>query len=561
MIFLNLFFFIFFFILILFSILGYGLYASSLFGIRNSNLSFGIFGLLGIFFSTLLSYFTHLFFAHNIYHNLLFHLAGLILFYFFYSKNYILYKTEIKKLFLLIVFFISCLFLSKNNEDFPYYHLPYTLNLVEHKIQFGISHFNIAFRTPSSLFYLQSLFYLPYIKYYLFHSSSLLVLIFCNFFFLDKFFFKKKKQKENYFIKLLSCFYFIFICLAFTRLAEFGTDRAGHIVAFVIFVLILEVLNSKYLLLEKLKLITILTVYLISIKSYFTPYLTLFLIIFLILKKEKKIKEIILDYKFIFILILFIILLFFINFSNSGCFIYPLSFTCFENFYWSVSLDSVHSLNNWYQLWSKAGATPNYRVSNPDEYIKYLNWVPNWFNTYFFGKVSDALGIIFSIIFIFFLFLKRKKFLKKLYNKYIILYFFIISFFLLWFFNHPDLRYGGYVLLSSLFFIPTCIYLSKFYYKKIIFHKFFTIITIVAILIFNLINFLRINSEFKRTDYYKYINFPFYHVENVPFEKAILKESITVFFIKGGHCWATPSPCLTSNINAKKFLNYEFFAK
>jgi hypothetical protein len=141
------------------------------------------------------------------------------------------------------------------------------------------------------------------------------------------------------------------------------------------------------------------------------------------------------------------------------------------------------------------------------------------------------------------------------------LYFFIIFFFLLWFFNHPDLRYGGYVLLSSLFFIPTCIYLSKFYYKKIIFHKFFTIITIVAILIFNLINFLRINSEFKRTDYYKYINFPFYHVENVPFEEAILKESITVFFIKGGHCWATPSPCLTSNINAKKFFNYEFFAK
>jgi hypothetical protein len=199
MVFLNFFFFIFFFILILFSILGYGLYASSFFRIRNSNLSFGIFGLLGIFFSTLLSYFTHLFFAHNIYHNLLFHLVGLILFYFFYSKNYILYKTEIKKLFLLIVFFISCLFLSKNNEDFPYYHLPYTLNLVEHKLQFGISHFNIAFRTPSSLFYLQSLFYLPYIKYYLFHSSSLLILIFCNFFFLDKFFFKKKKTGRKLF--------------------------------------------------------------------------------------------------------------------------------------------------------------------------------------------------------------------------------------------------------------------------------------------------------------------------------------------------------------------------
>jgi hypothetical protein len=187
--------------------------------------------------------------------------------------------------------------------------------------------------------------------------------------------------------------------------------------------------------------------------------------------------------------------------------------------------------------------------------------VPKWFNTYFFAKVLETLGIISSIIFIFFLFLKRKKFLKNQYNKYIILYLFIIFFFLLWFFNHPDLRYGGYVLLSSLFFIPTCIYLSKFYDKKIIFHKFFTIITIVSILIFNLINFLRIYSEFKRTDYYKYINFPFYHVENIPFDEIILKESIKVFFIKGGHCWATPSPCLTSKINGKISFNYEFFSK
>ena len=200
----NSFIFIFFFIIILFSILGYGLCASSFFRIKNDNLSFGIFGLLGVFFSSLISYFTHLFFAHNIYHNLFFHLVGLSLF-FFFIKDYLSYKIEIKKLILLIILFISCLFLSKNNEDYPYYHLPYTLNLVEHKLQFGISHFNIAFRTPSSLFYLQSLFYLPYIKYYLFHSSGLLVLIFCNLFFLDKFFFKKKIEIENYFITFKIC--------------------------------------------------------------------------------------------------------------------------------------------------------------------------------------------------------------------------------------------------------------------------------------------------------------------------------------------------------------------
>jgi hypothetical protein len=561
MILLNLFFFLITFVLILFSVLGYGLFSASYLRINDKNLSFGIFGLLGVFFSTLISYFTHIITPHNIYHNLLFHLIGLSFFIFFFLKNYSLYKIEIKKLLLLIILFICCLFLSKNNEDFPYYHLPYTFNLVNNKLQFGISHFNTAFRTPSSLFYLQSLFYLPYIKYYLFHSSNLIILIFCNLFFLDKFFFKKKDKQENYFIKLLSCLYFTFICLTFAGLAKFGTDRGGHIIAFVVFILILECLNNKYLLLEKSKIIIILIIYLFSIKSYFLPYLLLGLIILFLLIKNNKLSKILLDCYFIFTVTLFLFLLLFISFSNSGCLIYPLSFTCFENFYWSVSLESVNSLNHWYQLWAKAGATPTYRVGNPEEYIKYFNWVPNWINNYFLIKAPDTLGIIILIIVIFFLFLKKKRFLLKTYNKYISLYLFIFFFFLVWFFNHPDLRYGGYVLVASIFFIPFSIYLSKFYHKEKITDKFFIVITLFSILIFNAINFLRIHSEFKRNDNYKYANFPFYHIENIPFKEKVLQDNVKIFIIEGGFCWVTPSPCLTNTINAKKNYNYDFFSK
>ena len=557
----NLFFYFLSFILILFSVLGYGLFTSSFLRINNNNLSFGIFGLLGIFCSTLISYFTHIFVSHNIYHNAFFHLIGLSLFLFFFLKNYLLYKIEIKKLILLIILFISCLFISKNNEDFPYYHLPYTLNLVDNKLQFGIAHFNIAFRTPSSLFYLQSLFYLPYIKYNLFHSSNLIILIFCNLFFLDKFFFKEKEQSDNYFIKLLSSLYFTFICLAFAGLAKFGTDRGGHIVAFVIFILIFECLNSKYLLLEKSKIIIILIIYLVSIKSYFTPYILLILIIFFFLIKNNKLNKTFLDYHFVLTVILFLVLLLFINFSNSGCFIYPLSFTCFENFYWSVSLESVNSLNNWYQLWAKAGATPTYRVANPEEYIRYLNWVPNWINNYFLIKALDTLGVIILIALIFLMFLKNKKSSIKISNKYISLYLFIILFFLLWFFNHPDLRYGGYLLVASIFFIPLSVYLSSFYCNKIIINKFFIMITLFSVLIFNTINLFRIHSEFKRSDNYKYTNFPFYHVENIQFKEKILQDNIKIFIIHSGFCWATPSPCVTSMINAKKIYNYEFFSR
>ena len=85
--------------------------------------------------------------------------------------------------------------------------------------------------------------------------------------------------------------------------------------------------------------------------------------------------------------------------------IYPLSFTCNEKLIWSISLEQVDAMNNWYQLWSKGGATPSGRVQSPDSYVQNFNWVNNWINVYFFNKVSDyLLSIIIFSIDIFFIF-------------------------------------------------------------------------------------------------------------------------------------------------------------
>jgi hypothetical protein len=76
------------------------------------------------------------------------------------------------------------------------------------------------------------------------------------------------------------------------------------------------------------------------------------------------------------------------------------------------TVGEVQQMNNWYELWSKGGAAPNFRIDNPEEYIKNFNWVSNWIDIYFFNKVSDfILGITFLIsIFLFFF---RKTFFKK----------------------------------------------------------------------------------------------------------------------------------------------------
>ena len=154
------------YLLIFLSCLGFGLLLLKLIKINFDLVNLGIVGILGIFFLTFFSYLTNFFISHNYFHNFFLHSIGL--FYFFYAFiNNKINKNSFFLIFLLLVFLISGLFLSKNNEDFPYYHLAFTLNLVESNVVIGLGNFNSGYRTPSSLFYFHSLLYLPYIKYYL----------------------------------------------------------------------------------------------------------------------------------------------------------------------------------------------------------------------------------------------------------------------------------------------------------------------------------------------------------------------------------------------------------
>ena len=78
--------------------------------------------------------------------------------------------------------------------------------------------------------------------------------------------------------------------------------------------------------------------------------------------------------------------------------------SCISDFKWSIPIEEVKHMNQWYQQWSKAGAAPNFRVENPEVYIQKLNWLSNWIDIYFFNKVSDFLGgLLFLILFFLFL--------------------------------------------------------------------------------------------------------------------------------------------------------------
>ena len=58
----------------------------------------------------------------------------------------------------------------------------------------------------------------------------------------------------------------------------------------------------------------------------------------------------------------------FYNVSHSGCLLYPITITCPDEFFWGLGKEKVSGYMTWYELWSKAGATPTYRVENIEEY-------------------------------------------------------------------------------------------------------------------------------------------------------------------------------------------------
>ena len=494
------------YLIILFSIIGFGYLSSKLLSIR---LSIGELGLSGILFMTILSYITNIFVSHNFIHNSIFLIIGLTTFFLLIFKKK-LFRKKIKLILLVSsVLFIGIL-MYKTHDDFFYYHFPYTISLIEFKKIFGVGNLEHGFRTPSSIFYFNSLFYLPIFEKSLINSGAIYFLIFSNIFLLQKVFNKLKNKKYDFI--LLSLFSLLFINTIFYRLAEHGTDRSALILIFILAIYYLEGINrklSKTFFKYYYQKILFIILLIVSLKNFYLIYtifiLTLFFEFRKIIFKENFYKKIInerVSYYFIISIAIFILTIF----SNTGCFIYPASFTCIESFSWSIPKTEVIQMKTWYELWSKAGASPNYRVDNVEFYLSGLNWFPNWVQNHFFNKISDFLLSLFLIIIISSTFLIKFKKIKLQKKNFYLFYAVIIILFLEWFLNHPALRYGGFTLIALLFFVPLSIFIESILNLDSKFKKKITILIFISFSIFSFKNIDRILKESDKYNYNPLIN-------------------------------------------------------
>tara|TARA_B100000989_G_scaffold262939_1_gene214630 strand:+ start:26721 stop:28376 length:1656 start_codon:yes stop_codon:yes gene_type:complete len=498
------------YLIVLFSIIGFGFLSSKILSIR---LSIGELGLSGILFMTILSYITNLFVSHGLIHNSIFLAIGLFVFFLALKRK--LFRKKIKLILLVSSVLFVGILMYKTHDDFFYYHFQYTISLIEFKKIFGVGNLEHGWRTPSSIFYFNSLLYLPILEKSLINSAAIYYLIFSNIFLIQKVFNQLKNKKFD-FILILSLFSLLFINTIFYRLAEHGTDRSALILIFILAIYYLEGTNRR---LSKINikhyyqkiLITILLI--ISLKSFYFIYTIFIIILFFefrkILFKENFYKKIFFERVSYYFLIGTAIFIFTI-FSNTGCLIYPASFTCVESYSWSIPKKEVIEMKTWYELWSKAGASPTYRIEDVESYLSGLNWFPNWVQNYFFNKISDFLLSLTLIVIITSTFLIKFKKVKLPKKNFYLFYVSVLLLLLEWFLNHPALRYGGFTLFALSIFIPLSIFIESRLKINFKLEKKISFLIIISFLIFSLKNIDRILKETDKYNYNPLLNAHYY---------------------------------------------------
>ena len=482
------------------------------------------YGLLFIFF---LSFFIRITLGYYDYINLVLLILGLLLF----LKNF---KNKIKYLVIPTSLFIGIL-ISKTHDDFTLYHYSYLNEFTQNDLILGLGNIDPRYSYSSLFVYIQAIFKLPFYNLSFFHIP-----IFLTFSALINYLFFKYFSCKEKFLKFFLFFTSILLLLKFKRLSEFGYDYVAQFLLIIIFVELYENKKNSEISTKTLSL------YLFSIFTKLTSVFFFPIVIYFLLKRK-------FDYNYKFLIIFLILLFVYLshNLLTSGCINYALTFSCFSSEYvsWAVSASELKENLEMIKLWSKNfyhQIGPN-RIENSIFYLKNFIWFKHWFYRHFLEKIIDSIVLIIFIYSCFYYLCKKKIKIENQKESIIIFILLLISS-IFWLLSLPQFRFGFFIIYLLIFF------LLNLFTKKILIlsNKFYTYLIFVVILFFIVNNLIRINSEFKRQDEYKYKNFPWFQLVDRQFKSKVTGDLL--YFVptdKILSCYNIPSICSLKSIKIK----------
>ena len=529
-------------VLFSFSIAGYG----SLLRLKTEN-NFFIDIFLGFTVISFIVTTSHFFLKINLLVSSLIFLIGLIIY--LKKKNIDVSYEFIKKniFYIIIVFLIIPMFISqKYHEDFGYYHLPYALGFIEEKIVFGYSNINPAYVYNSIWLNLYSIFFLNGKNFDFLTLPSFILYLTFILFSLNQIISKKNKLISDYYLVVV-LFYLI---LKFTRISEFGVDIPSVIFSILgiyyfikFFETILENEKKKYFF-----LIVIFSLFSILIKLSTFPIILLSLYVYL--RYFKNLKSSLIDYRFLFIFLLFLSFLI-QQFIYSGCFFFPTNLTCFNVNWFNTEF---LNLSKGLRLVNKSYFIEAKEIYSPEEYLSNFNWVYFWIKRNFI-EVSEHFLTIIIPSFLFLFLLKKKDKFDLFFKEKNVLFVFLILSLIFWLHFSPVYRFAIHLFVTLAFIFLLNLFLSKNFSNKIF---------VYFISIFILFNFSKNISRVIKVDEW------FVGTQKIE-NKYLINQTYGNEFIKifrpdvennskngwqGRLCWNIPFICSYNKLNVSKKNGY-----
>lgn len=486
------------------SIFGYSVFFKSLILYNRSVKIINIDFIYGFFFITIISLILNFFFELKLFVNFIF-ILGILFFLFFFKKNK--YEINFISLFLISFFLI---FISHNQGityDSQLYHLQTIQYNSNFNIIFGLGNLQPHYAMNSSWHNFLSLFNLNVMGTNLIYLGNISLLSF----YINELFksdFNIKNNLSDLFLFLTTLFILIYSFFhpygngTFLNLLSSPEVDIPATIFFIITVyLFIRNFNEKNVEYFFLFLTSVFLV--VSIKLSYLG------VIFFVIYKIFLIKKNLFLDKIFYILLFSTIIWVTRNFILSGCLIFPVYFTCFENS-WSMDINEVSGYSNIVQSFAK-DAPLRLNFTNFQYTLESWEWFKPWFENYFLkteflyiSSILCVLSIIIIIIRIFFL----KNYLNL--DKYLILSTIVILLFnlMIWL-KAPEIRFGYGTVISLTSFLLSLSIIN--FNIKMLNELFFKTILIFFFLLnlfknYDNLDTIKYNSFERNYDYSKFKN-------------------------------------------------------
>ena len=459
--------------------------------------------------------------------------------------------------YLIIIFaFIFIIYSHGDNEDSPMYHLQIIKWLYNYKISFGLTNLEIRFGDSSLWFNFLSLF-----QYKLKYFNSIHTLNIIPFSIITYEIFKLRKSLSYLFLNLSLSFLFFFSFLhpfrngiILNHLHNPEVDTVAMIFFFTSFYLMLKFFEEKKR--EIFNLLILSSSICAVIKISYIGVVLLPIIIFFLFYRNDLNKF--LKIKLNIILILFFTLWILKNFLISGCFIFPISFTCF-NVDWSSGTSEIDNYSKAVKGFAR-DTRARLRYLDFEHTIYSFNWFMPWLKDYAFNtallKIS---GVLISISVPTLILLNRFSRILVIpsndRNKIFYTFLILVINLLIWF-QAPEIRFGWGTIISINCYLISILLFYSIFFKKINPNIYrYTTLFFLIILLFD--NQKNLNIQNLKKPYFRNFNYS-------QIEKIYDLNGRGIYHSKNRKCYDFSRICV--NVHKKKYfykekLGYLIFMK